>query len=420
MAEGGFESFDEWLLSIGGLTEAGRQKLEKATVVSVLSVRHLTQEDIGEIRLGVGDRGILRAAWQDLQTPVVKAKGPVDSPEQPIPERQHIPERPEDSEQKLYSIKDISRFFGAVGPHGVGIQQPSSDGRLEALAAARGIQGGSGPPIGSGGPPIGADVTSGVLAKDRLLNRLAAEYVSGSTGGIRDTLSLQDLNLIGFKGEKILLPVNFATVFNGCAFDEEEVVGCGQFAGRLVWQSGKGNAKRPTPDKLSFGQFFEGSARILNLLVLTDAQKVEYLDYLRQVGILLQTFTASSVFCLDHLHRHYVFESPAAKWNVIENTLQNSVLKKKEDFKHGNVSGRKNDNAMRFSDGGGSSSGKESYADKVCWLYNLHKGCPLGADKCKYPHVCSVDHCRGSHPAYKHAESTMGPRFGNSAAKQSA
>jgi hypothetical protein len=61
------------------------------------------------------------------------------------------------------------------------------------------------------------DVTSQVLAKDRLLNKLASQYAQGS---ILDTLSLQDLNLLnGQKGEKILLPINFCTVLNGCSFD---------------------------------------------------------------------------------------------------------------------------------------------------------------------------------------------------------
>ena len=160
------------------------------------------------------------------------------------------------------------------------------------------------------------------------MSQLAGNYVQGS---LRDSLSLEELTLAGLKGEKVLLPCNFATVFSGVGIEEEEVLGCGQFAGRLIWQSGKGNLKRPTPDKLSFGQYFEANARILNLLALEGQNKLEYLDFLRQVGILLQTFTATSVFCLDHLHRVYVHET-GARWNTIENTLQNSVLKRKEDL----------------------------------------------------------------------------------------
>ena len=236
MAEGGELSFEDWLLKIGGITEDGRRKLEKATVVSTIAVKYLTLEDIAEIKLGVGDRGIFRAAWQALQA---------DLPTSP-PSSSDVTD-----ESRLYTISEISKFMGGLPRSGSSkdpttgpVTHQSRDGRREALEAASGIG------VVSN---IGADVTSRVLAKDKLLSRLASEYVQG---GLRDTLSLQDLQLAGVQGEKLLLPVNFATVFNGCALEEEEVVGCGQFAGRLVWQSGKGNARRPTPDRLSFGQFF--------------------------------------------------------------------------------------------------------------------------------------------------------------------
>jgi hypothetical protein len=386
------EEFEDWIVQIGGITEDGRKKLEKATVVSVTAVKHLTVEDIAEIRLCVGDRGIFRAAWQQLQTTAKEPEEPV------VP----IVEPPvTDEESRLYSIREISKYFGGLPPRqdpnrasGSGIQHPSRDGRTEALAAASAI---------GTAANAGADVTSRVLAKDRLLTRLAAEYAQG---GVQDALSIQQLNLATFQGEKVLLPVNFATVFNGCALEEEELLGCGQYAGRLVWQSGKGNSRRPTPDRLSFGQFFEACARIQNLLVLNDTQKIAYLDYLRQIGILLQTFTASSVFCLDHLHRNYIFESGAC-WNVIENTLENSVLKKKEENRYaGNPSApqRRTDSKPRSIDGP-KSSNKEG---RVCWLYNLYKGCHFG-DACEYPHVCSVDNCRGPHPAYQHLDAGHQP-----------
>ena len=42
-------SLDEWLTSIGGITEAGRTKLEKATIVSVNVVKLLEDDDINQI-----------------------------------------------------------------------------------------------------------------------------------------------------------------------------------------------------------------------------------------------------------------------------------------------------------------------------------------------------------------------------------
>ena len=236
-----------------------------------------------------------------------------------------------------------------------------------------------------------------------MLNKLATEF---ALNGIKDTLSLQDLASGLLKGEKPLLPINFVTIFSGCAVEEEEVVGTGSFAGRLVWQSGRGNSRRPTADKLSYGQYFEANARILNLLELEPKAHVEYLDFLRQIGILLQTFTIAPVFTLDHLHRLYIHETKS-QWNIIENSLENSVLKKKEDFtRQNNVS---SSSSNRRSDSRGARSAvsptspKQIGPDAVCWLYNLPKGCFWG-EKCIYPHVCSVDHCRQNHPACRHAE----------------
>jgi hypothetical protein len=145
------------------------------------------------------------------------------------------------------------------------------------------------------------------------------------------------------------------------------------------------------------------------LLNLDEEGYTQYLDYLRQIGILLQTFTVSSVFSLDHIHCQYIHETGHV-WNIIENTLQNSVLKKKDEGVRGHhvYNGHPNrrgdrDSASRPSLArSAKSSNPADYSDKVCWLYNLFKGCHWG-DTCYYPHVCSVDNCRGNHPAYKHA-----------------
>jgi hypothetical protein len=389
-------SIDEWLDTIGGITKIGREKLEKATVVSLTAVRCLSEEDIVEIKLSVGDRGVFKAGWESLRLPKDLPK-PLETPEE---EAKLEPD-------KSYTIADLCKFFGqsslgATGgaSGGVPLQQPSQDGRVEALTAAGAIN--------AARPKAKAsnEVTVHTLAKDKLLNRLAADFVQE---GVKDTLSLQELNLFS-KGEKALLPINFCTVFSGIALEEEEVLGCGQFAGRLVWQSGRGNIKRPTPDKLSFGQFFEANSRILHLLNLDTSTYTEYLDYLRQLGILLQTFTASSVFTLDHIHRQFIFETQG-KWNVVENTLQNSILKKKEDAsRHFSGQNVGNNSARRVDNRTYQKSTKPPGADdKVCWLFNLYKGCHFGSE-CYYPHVCSVESdrgmCRQNHPAYKHGDAS--------------
>jgi hypothetical protein len=201
------------------------------------------------------------------------------------------------------------------------------------------------------------------------LNRLAGQFAQG---GLQDTLSLQELSLAGLiKGDKALLPVNFVTVFTGCGAEDEEVLGCGQNQGRLVWQSGKAGAlKKPTADRMSYGQFFEANARILNLLNLDEQSYTEYLDYLRQLGILLQTFTVSSVFTLDHIHRQFVHES-GGRWNFIENSLENSVLKKKDDSNRSannvsNSQNRRSDSDSRGSSKNSRASVQAGNSDKHC------------------------------------------------------
>jgi hypothetical protein len=149
--------------------------------------------------------------------------------------------------------------------------------------------------------------------------------------------------------------------------------------------------------------FYEATARILREIKLSAADEIQYLDYMRQIGLLLQTFTCASVFTLDHLHRLQIHASGGA-WNHIENTLENSTLKKKDE--NGNKSfstgmGQRNPPGNPSKLSGQKKPGKVIGPDSVCWCYNLHKGCPYG-DECYYPHVCSVEGCRQRHPAYKH------------------
>jgi hypothetical protein len=408
------EALLQWYVDIGGITEVGRSKLEKATIVSLGTVKNLTLQDILEVKLGVGDRANFRAGWEVIIKPVVEVPVEPVVPVVPVPEPVVVPEEAS-ADTKLYSIAEISKFFGSLSSREASgsVLQQSPDGRREALAAAASVATGFQPAGVVGG--AAGDVTVRTLAKDRLLNRLASEFIGNN---VDDSLVAESK---AEKGEKPLLPINFATVFNGVVADDEEILGCGTGAGRLVWQSGKGNLRKPTPDRLSYGQFFEANARILKLLNLDAKTESEYLEYLRQIGILLQTFTTSSVFCLDHIHRLYIHET-GSQWNIIENTLENSVLKKKDDSsRHAGQSSpfKKRD----FQRDGRQSDSKPVSADAVCYLYNLFKGCPFSSEQCKYPHVCGFSNggtkCRQRHPAYMHNDS-VAPRFRSGDSKSSA
>ena len=167
----------------------------------------------------------------------------------------------------------------------------------------------------------------------------------------------------------------------------------------------------------------------MKLLCLDSKTEGEYLEYLRQIGILLQTFTTSSVFCLDHIHRLYIHET-GSPWNVIENTLENSVLKKKDDSSRQSGNGgafRKRDfqKDSRYGEPHKRNDEKPVSADAVCYLFNLFKGCPYPAEQCRYPHVCGVTvggtKCRKNHPAYMHNDTgSVAPRFRSGDGKSSA
>jgi hypothetical protein len=320
MSEGdALESFEQWTEYIG-LTKNGKEKLEKATVCSIQAVRCLTEDDITEIKLGVGDRGLFRAGWNSLRLPTELPEPlKTDTADAVVDHSNRVSSTGlptgTDVDVKVYSIADVAKFLGQNRSES-SVQVPTSQGAVAGASGSSFMVDSS--RLGTHTSARAAsNVTAKTLAKDSLLNRLAGQFAQG---GLQDTLSLQELSLAGLvKGDKALLPVNFVTVFTGCGAEDEEVLGCGQNQGRLVWQSGKAGAlKKPTADRMSYGQFFEANARILNLLNLDEQSYTEYLDYLRQLGILLQTFTVASVFTLDHIHRQFVHES-GGRWNFIEN-----------------------------------------------------------------------------------------------------
>jgi hypothetical protein len=209
MATGGSDlTLDDWILQIGGLTDGGRKRLDKAGIVSLAAVKHLSLSDIDEIQLVVGDRGIFRDGWITLTTP--ERIIPTEPFKSALEGLDGTKSKVTVSEtEKLYTIKQISEFFGGL-PGSASIQTPGA-------AAVEGLR----RLPGAGVKATLADVTTKTLAKDRVLNSLASSYLEG---GVRDTFSIQDLTLselAGLKGEKLLLPVHFATVLTACGYGED-------------------------------------------------------------------------------------------------------------------------------------------------------------------------------------------------------
>jgi hypothetical protein len=129
----------------------------------------------------------------------------------------------------------------------------------------------------------------------------------------------------------------------------------------------------------------------------------EYIEYVSQLGILLQIFTVGSVFALDHLHRQDVYYK-SRKWDNINQTLQMSILKKRDERNAGFM-GKQTATNVKKSNGSvsrqGGANGPNSSANTPCWHFN-QQGKTCTFNNCKFPHVCSVDGCRGNHPAWKH------------------
>jgi hypothetical protein len=179
------EEFLRWLDAIGGVSKGGIEKLEKAAISSVRAVHCLTLDDISEIKLAIGDWAIFRAGWSELINPAPRVK----SPEEVKSTEEFVQGDDTDVDLKQYSIADITKFFGQPGAQGLSPTQQIGAALQQASSATR------------VNPRHKEPVTTKTLAKEKLLNRLAAEYAQE---GIKDTLSLQELALGLTKGEKVL------------------------------------------------------------------------------------------------------------------------------------------------------------------------------------------------------------------------
>jgi hypothetical protein len=101
-------TFEQWLESIGGITESGRSKLEKATIVSLTAVRLITEHDIDEIKLALGDRAIFKAGWKKLNG---VTQPTVTTGENPGPSNTGGPEPGPSTSHTSYSFSDIAELM---------------------------------------------------------------------------------------------------------------------------------------------------------------------------------------------------------------------------------------------------------------------------------------------------------------------
>jgi hypothetical protein len=189
------QTFEDWIAAIGGITENGRSKLEKATIVSLVAINLLTEEDIDEIRLGLGDRVIFKAGWRKLlgvQEPT-KASPTIE---------QILPEDPPLSTTSVrFTLSDVAELLKKLPTAPVA---PVASTSQEAPQVPQGAHSRFGDQ---------SAVTALSLGKNKALRDLAASLGHQAPA---DSLPLHFYSREhSEKGERCLLPINFATVLGG-------------------------------------------------------------------------------------------------------------------------------------------------------------------------------------------------------------
>jgi hypothetical protein len=233
--------------------------------------------------------------------------------------------------------------------------------------------------------------TTATLAQIPALKNITDASISAS---IKDLLGIAECGQLASgskKGEKALLPVDFVSIIPGVVPPEEDIINQNNGVELIIRNVG---ARRPTPDKLTTGQYMEACHLILQILLPTFSLQdlTDYIEYMRQIGYFMQIFSISSVFALDHEHRKNVFAKKCS-WSAINQCLATGTLKAKQN---------KIDQKVTQSQSKPSNGSKPVAPSGVpCPNFNdANRFCPF--NPCRNPHRCSVDGCTQAHPAYKH------------------
>jgi hypothetical protein len=375
--EANLQEFDYvlWLAELH-LSEDGARKVEKACLQDECTITCVSEADIVQMKLQVGDhirvRNGVKKMRQKFENPP-----PLDDTAQRIPVTTPVAPSPPVTTDQQYSLSEVLAILHK-GPTYVPTEKPPPR-----VAASNTTTGG----LACLGPRPRRESTS-----DR--HEITSSY-------LHDLLVLGDCNQAANRGEKALLPVNFTSNLRGTLPDTEEIMGYGHGT-RLVLRTA---TRRVTPDRLTQGQYFAANARIMAKLAtkMTQEELFEYFDFLRQIGDLLQVFTCASVFVLDNEHRLEVAET-GRRWNEINPTTQIALLKHREEAANRQNSNRggaaqATNNTTRGA--GGPGNPPRNPSQRICTAYNTEAGCKYGTT-CIFRHVCSVTDCQKSHPAFRH------------------
>ena len=244
-------------------------------------------------------------------------------------------------------------------------------------------------------------VTTTSLAKDKELNVLLSKYNQGEeeylSSFARDRLSSAQPSNSGEKRKKTLFIHDFLTRPDGFVPDEEDTV----TSNSGVVLSFKAKPKHVEPKDVTIAQWITANARIFDILSLSmsETQKAEYSEYVKQVGDLLQIYTESSVMSLDCEHRKHVTATNRA-WDCISLHLERYYLRLQNvvyvQDSLSNVTA-KPDQAIS----GSSPSTVPKKSNRHCFAYNSKAGC-RHRDNCQYKHRCSERGCGEKHPKHEH------------------
>jgi hypothetical protein len=383
-------NYDQWLSDVG-LSENGVKIIVRAELTDLKALLLVNVSDVlEELKLSLGDRGKLKYNLEALKAEHAELYVPVSVKHvKPAHEREQFKEDSKKSDSTIgsdqkYSVEEVTALLESQR---LNFQDPDQIVTNGARSAALNDR-----------PPFLGQVTTRSLARDEQLSRRARAYAGPL---VSDLLASNDSSTDKTRGEKPpYLPCNFISYLRGQHPDEESIVQSVNGTDLIL----RDNLKRPSPEKITSGQYMEASHRILRLLAptLSESDFEDYIEYMCQVGILLQTFTVGSVFALDNLHRQDVFYKGRA-WDNINQTLQIALLKKKDDasnFLSNQKASKRVPMATPVKQYSASSSSVAN-SSIPCWHYNQQdKVCRFSP--CKFPHVCSVDNCRGNHPAFRH------------------
>ena len=368
--------FRQWA-SILGLSDANVKKLEANLVTDLSVLLELRELDIETLKVGVGDSIRLRSGVAKLRDIYSKPPHLVDSTGKIVEKPTEEIKKNIDGE-RVYSLAEVEKLLAGKAAIAAGASSSSlsSDGK---------------------------DKSSALVSLATLFSKPATSTVE-LRDVMRELLGLEDQPTLNAKGEKCLLPINFLSCVRGTQ-NSEEVIHSGKGVNLVVQSTLR---KSSSPDKLSIGQWTAANSRILCKLIVTGRlcgpEVLDYLEYVRKLGDLLQLYTPGSVFQLDHNHRLELHESTTKRrWQDIDCTLENAHLKRRDDSGHASSSVLYKP-GMSQSQPDRRSSGFRKRG--VCWAYNSPEGCFYSREKCRYEHVETSDRSARSSGTQERA-----PRF---------